>query len=43
MYRVLLADPIEESGRRMFEEAGYTDTGWTLLTGGIAALHWGTA
>ena len=23
MYRVLLADPIEESGRRMFEEAGH--------------------
>ena len=27
----------------LFEEAGFEDVGWQLLTGGIAALHWGTA
>ena len=27
----------------LFETVGFTDGGWTLLTGGIAALHWGSA
>lgn len=27
----------------IFEAAGFRDVGWRLLTGGIAALHWGTA
>ncbi len=27
----------------LFEAVGFTDVGWTLLTGGIAALHWGSA
>ena len=27
----------------LFEEVGFTEVGWSLLTGGIAALHWGTA
>jgi demethylmenaquinone methyltransferase/2-methoxy-6-polyprenyl-1,4-benzoquinol methylase len=27
----------------IFERAGFSDVGWRLLTGGIAALHWGTA
>lgn len=27
----------------LFETVGFTDVGWSLLTGGIAALHWGTA
>jgi len=27
----------------MFGEAGFREVGWKLLTGGIAALHWGTA
>jgi demethylmenaquinone methyltransferase/2-methoxy-6-polyprenyl-1,4-benzoquinol methylase len=27
----------------MFERAGFREVGWRLLTGGIAALHWGTA
>jgi demethylmenaquinone methyltransferase / 2-methoxy-6-polyprenyl-1,4-benzoquinol methylase len=27
----------------IFEGAGFRDVGWKLLTGGIAALHWGTA
>jgi demethylmenaquinone methyltransferase/2-methoxy-6-polyprenyl-1,4-benzoquinol methylase len=28
---------------RMFERAGFRDVAWRLLTGGIAALHWGVA
>lgn len=31
-----------ELGAR-FERAGFRDVGWRLLTGGIAAIHWGTA
>ena len=27
----------------LFEDVGFEDVGWKLLTGGIAALHWGTA
>lgn len=27
----------------LFERAGFREVGWRLLTGGIAALHWGTA
>ncbi len=27
----------------LFETVGFTEVGWTLLTGGIAALHWGSA
>jgi demethylmenaquinone methyltransferase/2-methoxy-6-polyprenyl-1,4-benzoquinol methylase len=27
----------------LFEQVGFRDVGWRLLTGGIAALHWGTA
>ena len=27
----------------LFETVGFTDGGWTLLTGGIVALHWGSA
>ena len=27
----------------LFKTVGFTDVGWTLLTGGIAALHWGSA
>jgi len=26
----------------LFERAGFRDVGWRLLTGGIAALHWGS-
>ena len=27
----------------IFEDAGFSDVGWKLLSGGIAALHWGVA
>lgn len=27
----------------LFDSAGFSDTGWKLLSGGIAALHWGRA
>jgi len=27
----------------VFEGAGFSGVGWELLTGGIAALHWGVA
>ena len=27
----------------LFERAGFGDVGWRLLTGGIAAIHWGVA
>ena len=27
----------------IFEDAGFKDVGWKLLSGGIAALHWGVA
>lgn len=27
----------------LFESVGFRDVGWRLLTGGIAALHWGAA
>jgi demethylmenaquinone methyltransferase/2-methoxy-6-polyprenyl-1,4-benzoquinol methylase len=27
----------------VFRSAGFSDVGWKLLTGGIAALHWGSA
>lgn len=27
----------------LFETVGFTDVGWTLLSGGIAAIHWGSA
>ena len=33
--------PPPESLRGMMEAAGYHDCGYRLLTGGIAALHWG--
>lgn len=28
---------------RLFEEAGYGDVGWDLLTLGVTAVHWGSA
>lgn len=28
---------------RLFERAGFSEVGWKLLSGGIAALHWGVA
>ena len=34
--------PPDELGLQ-FEKAGFSDVGWTLLTGGIAAIHWGRA
>ena len=27
----------------LFKKVGFEDVGWTLLTGGIAAIHWGKA
>jgi ubiquinone/menaquinone biosynthesis C-methylase UbiE len=30
----------EELGA-LFESVGFRNVGWKLLTGGIAALHWG--
>ncbi|MDH3421693.1 MAG: class I SAM-dependent methyltransferase [Gemmatimonadota bacterium] len=27
----------------IFEASGFKDVGWKLLSGGIAALHWGVA
>jgi len=27
----------------LFESAGFTDVGWKLVSGGIAAIHWGRA
>ena len=27
----------------LFQEVGFTDVGWRLLSGGIAAIHWGSA
>ncbi len=27
----------------LFEEAGFDEVGWALLSGGIAAIHWGVA
>jgi len=27
----------------LFEEVGFTDVGWKLVSGGIAAIHWGSA
>lgn len=27
----------------LFERVGFTDVGWKLLSGGIAAIHWGSA
>lgn len=27
----------------LFESVGFTDVGWKLLSGGIAAIHWGSA
>jgi len=35
--------PGPEDLGRLFREAGFRDVGWRLLTGGIAAIHWGTA
>ena len=35
--------PGPEGFGRLFEEAGFHDVGWKLLTGGIAAIHWGVA
>lgn len=35
--------PGPEALRRKMEEAGFRETGFKLLTGGIAALHWGSA
>jgi demethylmenaquinone methyltransferase/2-methoxy-6-polyprenyl-1,4-benzoquinol methylase len=28
---------------QLFESAGFRDVGWKLLSGGIAAIHWGSA
>jgi len=33
--------PVDLGAR--FEDAGFGDVGWRLLTGGIAAIHWGRA
>jgi len=27
----------------LFESVGFADVGWKLLSGGIAAIHWGRA
>ena len=27
----------------LFEDVGFSDVGWTLVSGGIAAIHWGAA
>ena len=35
--------PGPEALERRLEDAGFSDVGHQLLTGGIAALHWGTA
>ncbi len=35
--------PGPEDLGRLFGEAGFHDVGWQLLTGGIAAIHWGAA
>ena len=35
------AFPSPSSLARLMSEAGFTETSWELLTGGIAALHWG--
>jgi len=35
--------PGPEALGALFREVGFRDVGWSLLTGGIAALHWGTA
>lgn len=34
--------PAPEALRGMMTDAGFRDTGYTLLTGGIAAVHWGS-
>lgn len=35
--------PGPEELARIFGDAGFGDVGWKLLSGGIAALHWGVA
>ncbi|SVB94046.1 uncharacterized protein METZ01_LOCUS246900, partial [marine metagenome] len=35
--------PGPEGLGRLFDEAGFSDVEWRLLTGGIAAIHWGVA
>lgn len=35
--------PGPEALARLFGSVGFRDVGWSLLTGGIAALHWGRA
>jgi demethylmenaquinone methyltransferase/2-methoxy-6-polyprenyl-1,4-benzoquinol methylase len=35
--------PGPEALGALFEEVGYTDVGWKLVSGGIAAIHWGSA
>ncbi len=37
------AFPGPEDLAALFRSTGFEDVGWRLLTGGIAALHWGTA
>lgn len=35
--------PDPEALGALFESVGFTDVGWKLLSGGIAAIHWGSA
>ncbi|MDX1493102.1 MAG: ubiquinone/menaquinone biosynthesis methyltransferase [Longimicrobiales bacterium] len=35
--------PGPEDLGRLFEEVGYREVGWKLVSGGIAAIHWGEA
>lgn len=35
--------PGPEALAALFEEVGFRDVGWSLVTGGIAAIHWGSA
>jgi len=41
--RTVLAWPEPEAFQRSMEEAGFTECGFQLLTGGIACLHFGSA
>ncbi|MDH3271910.1 MAG: ubiquinone/menaquinone biosynthesis methyltransferase [Gemmatimonadota bacterium] len=35
--------PGPEALGALFESVGFSDVGWTLVSGGIAAIHWGSA
>ena len=35
--------PLPDELGLQFKKVGFSDVGWTLLTGGIAAIHWGRA